>query len=56
MILFDCIRTENLFLAVFEQGTQVGFHENTKLSLVNLNLVLNQRVLLGLEPNLKIRL
>ena len=42
MILFDCTHTENPSLVVFEQDRQVGFHENTRLSLVKLNLVLKQ--------------
>jgi hypothetical protein len=47
MILFDYIHTGNLSLVVSVQDKQVGFHENTKLSLVKLNLASKQSVLQG---------
>jgi hypothetical protein len=47
MTLFDCIHTENLALVACVQDRQVGFHENTKLSLVKQNLISNQSALQG---------
>ena len=44
MILFECIQIGNPFLVVCAPGIQADFRENTKLSLVMLDLASMQSV------------